>query len=681
VPLTLPSHASLLTGMLPTSHGVRDNGGFVLREEVETLAERLRRQRYRTGAVVGAFVLDSKWGISQGFDTYHDDFELTRADEEGLADVQRSGEEIEALASQWIRKAAGSPFFAWVHFYDPHDPYIPPEPFRTEYQGRPYAGEVAFTDMLLGRLLKTLEELDLDETTIVAVTSDHGEGLGEHREMTHGVFVYDSTLRVPLIIKGPRVRPGIVASPVGLVDVFPTLLEVLGLPAASGIDGRSLVSQMRGEAEEEARPVYTESQYAKLHYGWSPLEAVVADGFKYIHAPRPEMYDLSRDPDETRNLIDTQSARAGRMEELLAGWTAGMTETSPEAVDAETLSKLQALGYVGTAPSRPKGAPDIDPKDKVHLIHEFFEALSSYRTEEFPDAERRLESILGEDPELLDALFLRGVLAMKEKDYPTAFRAFEKALALKPDHAMIVFNQALLFRQLDRVDQAIPAFERALELDPAQVKAAFNLAQIHQERGDAEEAVRYYQKAIDFHTNRLSTGTHRESLAEIYDGLSIIYFSKGDFGRAEVEIRRALELAPHLKFGRYNLAQILEQQGRLDEAAAEYAREIGRFPTNFKARQNLGLIWRQKREWGKAIEQFRVVAENDSTNPVAPFLTAECYYRQGLDLEEARRWAERSVDANPTFQRGLLLLSEIYRKLGKENEAREVYRKATSSES
>jgi tetratricopeptide (TPR) repeat protein len=244
---------------------------------------------------------------------------------------------------------------------------------------------------------------------------------------------------------------------------------------------------------------------------------------------------------------------------------------------------------------------------------------------------------------------------------------------------MVVFNQALLYRQMGRLEKAVPAFERALELDPSQVKAAFNLAQIHQERGNAEEAVRYYKLAVDFHTQRLSTGTHRESLAEIHDGLSIIYFSQGDLARAETEIRRAIELAPDLKFGHYNLAQILEQQGRVDEAAAEYGREIEGVPTNLKSRQNLGLIWRQKGDWGKAIEQFRTVAESDPTNAAAAFLAAECYYRQGIDLEEARRWAERAVQANPSFQRGLLLLAEIYRKLGKEEAAREVYRRAASS--
>jgi tetratricopeptide (TPR) repeat protein len=406
---------------------------------------------------------------------------------------------------------------------------------------------------------------------------------------------------------------------------------------------------------------------------------VVADGFKYIRAPRAEVFDLGDDPQETRNVIETQAARARQMEKLLERWTAEAADATPEAVDAETLSKLQALGYVGTPPSRAGEAPDIDPKDKIHLIHEFFEALSSYRAGDLPEAERRLDGILEEDPDLLDALFLRGVLAMKEQDHAGALRAFERALALKPDHAMVVFNQALLYRQMGRLEKAVPAFERALELDPSQVKAAFNLAQIHQERGNAEEAVRYYKLAVDFHTQRLSTGTHRESLAEIHDGLSIIYFSQGDLARAETEIRRAIELAPDLKFGHYNLAQILEQQGRVDEAAAEYGREIEGVPTNLKSRQNLGLIWRQKGDWGKAIEQFRTVAESDPTNAAAAFLAAECYYRQGIDLEEARRWAERAVQANPSFQRGLLLLAEIYRKLGKEEAAREVYRRAASS--
>jgi arylsulfatase A-like enzyme/tetratricopeptide (TPR) repeat protein len=671
VPLTLPSHASILTGLLPTGHGVRDNGGFLLRDDVETLAEKLKKQHYRTGAFVGAFVLDAKWGLSQGFDTYHDDFELTRLEEEGLEDVQRAGAEVERLASDWIRGAsrAGSPFFAWAHFYDPHDPYTPPEPFRSKHAGSLYAGEVAYTDMLVGRLLKTLEEAGVDETTVVVVTSDHGEGLGEHREMTHGVFVYDSTLRVPLIIKGPLISERSVSAAVGLTDVFPTLLEILGLPASSGIDGRSLVPLVRGGRDEPPRPIYAESQYARLHYGWSPLVAVVTEGFKYIRAPQAEVFDLGSDPRETRNIIDSEAERARRMRELVEDWD---SEAVPAALDSETKAKLEALGYVGSAPSQ---RTDIDPKDKIHLIHEFFTALSSYRSGNFVDARDRLDGILEEDSGLLDALFLRGVLAMKEGETDVALRVFDEALALKPDHALVVFNRALLYRQLGRVEDAIPAFERALELDPSQVKAAFNLAQILQDRGDGDGALAYYQKAIEFHTQRLATGTHRQSLAEIHDGLGIVYFGKGDIPRAESEIRRALELAPDLKFGHYNLAQILERQGRVDEAAEEYGREIERDPANLKARQNLGLIWRERGEWQKAIEQFRAVAEADPTSAAAAFLAAECYFRHGVDLEAARHWAERSVDADPKFRRGWLLLAEIYRRGGREAEARKVYQR------
>lgn len=293
-PLTLPAHSTIFTGEPPPRHGVRDNGGYTLDAKRVTLAEVLARGGWRTGAFVGAFVLDSKWGLDQGFDRYADDFDLTKYASISLGDVSRPGSQVVDRALEWLNQQGDRRFFAWLHFYDPHTPYDPPEPFRTQYAGRPYLGEIAYMDAQIGRVLGWLRDRGLDDRTIVVAMGDHGEGLGQHREASHGFFVYDSTLRVPLLIRAPYDRlahrrvPAVVRSE----DVLPTVLDLLGQPVPPESKGTSLVPLMTGASADLNLDAYSESYYARYHYGWSELRALRAGRFKLIAAPRPELYDL-----------------------------------------------------------------------------------------------------------------------------------------------------------------------------------------------------------------------------------------------------------------------------------------------------------------------------------------------------------------------------------------------------
>src|SRR5436190_14102981 len=292
-PLTLPAHSSIFTGKFPPAHGVRDNGGFFLDDKETTLAERLQPRGFATGGFVGAYVLDHKWGIAQGFQTYFDDFDLSKYQTLSLGSVDRPGNEVANKALAWLDKVSASRFFGWVHFYDAHSPYTPPEPFKSRYAGRPYVGEIAFVDSQVGRLLAYLDEHDLARNTVVVVMGDHGESLGEHGESTHGFFVYQSTTHVPLLVRSPydSMQGRRVGDVVRSVDIVPTTLELLGVRTSEAFEGASVVPLMTGGKKELGVAAYSEAIYPRFHFGWSDLRSLTAGRYKYIAAPRPELYD------------------------------------------------------------------------------------------------------------------------------------------------------------------------------------------------------------------------------------------------------------------------------------------------------------------------------------------------------------------------------------------------------
>jgi arylsulfatase A-like enzyme len=363
-PLTLPAHASLFTGLLPPAHGVRDNADRPLTSEKTTMAEILRGNGFSTAAIVGSDVLHPDRGLAQGFEVYR-----TAAAVDGFPahPRQRRGDDVMKEALQWLEGVGRSRFFLWVHLYDAHRPYDPPEPFRSRYAD-PYIGEIAFADAQIGRLLEALDAHRLRDRTIVVVAGDHGESLGEHGERDHGIFVYESVLRVPLIVRAPAVRPARIGTVVRLTDVFPTVLDLLGLPLPA-VDGQSLLKVMNGSERAEDLEAYAESLYPQ-RFGWSPLRAIREGRFKLIDAPRRELYDLERDPFEERNLYDERRALGDAMAQrvaMLAGGTASSLANRRPAASAEVQQRLSALGYVGSGPSQPGAAhqPLPDPKDCI----------------------------------------------------------------------------------------------------------------------------------------------------------------------------------------------------------------------------------------------------------------------------------------------------------------------------
>jgi arylsulfatase A-like enzyme/Tfp pilus assembly protein PilF len=557
-PLTLPAHASLLTGTFPAFHGIRDNGGFYLPDEHVTLAETLHGAGYRTGAFVGAFVLDSRWGLAQGFETYFDDFDLSQANETGMDSVQRRGDEVVDRTVAWLNHDIDRPFFAWAHVYDPHAPYAAPEPFGSRFprtlQGV-YDAEVAWTDNQVGRLLSALESAGRLDNTIVVVVADHGESLGEHQEQQHGFFIYDAALRIPLIIAGPGFPARVVSDQVRIVDVLPTIVERLGIPVPDRVQGTSLLGLIAGRR----LPLLAlgETWYPRYHYGWSELVAVRDGRFKFILAPVRELYDTQADPGETSNLAASQPDRADALERALRAMVADVTDAAaaagPRPVDPDVEQRLRALGYVSGSVSAKRLAQATrgDPKEKIGLYNLLKLAGQDSVDRRLDAAIERVQRVLAADDQVVEAHTMLGNLHSKAGRLDDAVRAFRQALTIDPEYAQAAFNLSLAYAALGRGDDARAGFERVLAIDPRNGKARFELADAAMKRGDFEGAAATLTEGLALDVDRPA---FLVKLAECYIELK-------QFDAAEPKLREAIETDTHIERAHYDLGLIHEARG------------------------------------------------------------------------------------------------------------------------
>ncbi len=642
VPLTLPAHATIFTARYPPGHGVRDNGGFFLDAKETTLAERLKANGFRTGGFVGAYVLDRRWGIAQGFDTYVDDFDVTDA-KGGLASVERRGNEVADHALAWLEQVASSRFFGWVHFYDAHSPYDPPEPYRSRFAADPYAGEIAFVDAQIRRLIEFLERRDLLTKTIVVIMGDHGESLGEHGERTHGFFVYQSVLDIPFAVLAPfdRLRERSVADVVRSVDLVPTLMDLLSIPLNDRVDGRSLVPLMSGSVRELGLEAYAEAMYPRYHFGWSDLRSLTAGRFKYIDAPRPELYDLEQDPRENHNLYDARRPLADRMAASLRAVAAPAAEavTRSVEVDPDARARLAALGYVGTFVSdAPQPRSTLaDPKDKIDLFN-----LITKAREELQDAHdskaglAMLEEAVRKDPQVIDAWLLMGNEYAKHRELGRALECFQRALALKPDYDLATMNMANLYRDLGRPADAIVGLKHLLAVNPNHVQARQQMAQILLDEGQLGDAERELTTVLQ----------QDEQMAAAHNSLGALRLKQGETEAGEREIRRALAERPDLAFAHFNLALVAERRGDWASAETEYQSEIQQHPGSYMAQFNLGKLYEQR---GDRAGQLRAYQSAVLSNPqfVEGHLFLAKLYLDLRRLDDAIESARRGLELQP----------------------------------
>lgn len=643
VPLTLPSHTSMMTGRLPIGHGVRDNAGFFLDPKETTLAEVFKQAGYATSAFVSAFVLDSRWQLNQGFDHYYDAFNLAPFQGISPRDIQRRGEETEIEAAHWLQDHSSGRFFSWVHFYDPHEPYDPPEPYRDAFPDRPYDGEIAYMDEVFGKLMAKLEELGVQDRTIIVVAGDHGESLGEHGEATHAMFVYNSTQHVPLFIHVPGAGGSRVKGVVSLIDIAPTLLELAGLPPVQAMQGASLIGKING-SDKKQRLAYSESTYAEIHYGWSPVESITTDEYKFINAPRPELYDRVKDHNEGTNLYAEKGSYAkvlhNDLQDMITRY-ASKNLAGPQKMDPDTEEKLRALGYIGNTAVSTAESRRIDPKDKIELAGRIQMALDALEENKYKEAMEKVETVLRDDPNMVDAHFAAGVAAIGLNQLDMAVDELLKTLTLRPNHTYAEYNLGYTYELKGDLKQAEYWFKKVLSHEPNHLFSTLKLAHVYRQLNEPDLARPYFLKAVDSYERALETTKGEKAKSALYSTLGEIYFGAGDLNRAEMNYQSAVKLNPSGESLYYNLAQIYEARGDINGAVDAYRNEIQVDPKSFKSFNNLGLI-----------------------------------YKNINRLEDATACFQKVIDLDPQDPRGYLLLAGTYRKMGRSNEAGEIIRMA-----
>lgn len=598
-PQTLPSHASILSGRLPFEHGVRDNIGFAARPAERFLPHALREHGFATGAFVSSYVLRPETRLNQGFETY--DADLPPASpEQPLGEVQRPGGDTIAAAIRWIDGRQAPRFFLFAHIYEPHAPYTPPPRHAT---GDPYDGEVAHADEIVGALLDHLRTRDLYDAATIVLLSDHGEGLGDHGEDEHGIFLYRETIQVPLIIKLPSRREAgrRVSAPVQHIDLLPTLLDLAGAGAIAGLRGRSLRPLLEGTGSVPDRSIYSESLSPRYHFGWSELYALTDDRYRFIRAPRDELYDLAQDPREATSLAAARPQVRAAMRRALDALIANVPVTAPSAVSAEDRQRLAALGYVGPQTAAPLSLPGDrlpDPKDKLGVLQKYRRAAVLASEGRTPDAIGLYRELLREEPSMTDVwLQLAGAYERSGRT-ADAVAAYREVIARKPDDAAALIGAANGLLRLGLVDDARAHAELAVRHAPAAAHEL--LARIALERGDA------------------SAAREQARLARSADpSLPLAAFVEGAIAYRE---GRYADAVPHLLEAREALARRTEQMidvnylaadalARLEryaEAERLFLDELRVFPGHARARAGLAMLYRAT---GRVAESDRAIAE------------------------------------------------------------------------
>jgi len=578
---TLPSHGSILTGLYPYHHGARANGFTRLSDDQTTLAEVLSQQGYQTGAFISAYVVDSRFGLGQGFSFYDDYLEVTS---ESIAQLmpERLGSVTTDRAIEWLRKTGDKKFFAWVHLFDPHQPYTPPPEFAEKYKGFLYDGEIAFADSQIGRLLKVLEERGVLDQTMVVVIGDHGQGMLQHMELTHGFFVYNSTVRVPLIMScGQKLGGGVhIRRAVSAVDVMPTLLSLLGVDASLKFDGEDLTQP----PSTAPRAIFSDTLEGLNECAVAPQMAVLEGPMKYIYGPDPELYDVSVDPDEEKNIITEHADVAERLKGLLAAFydndlAKGGYLATTEQLTSEEIQQLQALGYAGGGggPLVPGAGSLPDPKKVMPLIMRVDSSYDVYEREGPQAAAKYLEKIIEDAPDFYMALRTLATFLVQTKDFEKARQVLERCLQIHPDIPFPLVPLGRIYAHAGEYEKSIDSLEKALKACPDDYGALTWLGRLYLSRGQPQKAVQYLLRAAMV---RPSDQSVAEQLAS----------AMSQAGRADEAIgifKDRLSKNPNLGFVRNALASLLMEQGKCAEVIPLMREGLKRHPDHLSLVNNL----------------------------------------------------------------------------------------------
>jgi arylsulfatase A-like enzyme/Tfp pilus assembly protein PilF len=619
-PITLPSHATILTGTYPFYHGVQDVVGR-LRSDIPTLAEWFKQRGYKTGAVVGSTVLLEQWGLARGFDFYEDSFPTQGIRQIDFSRVERPANKVVDIASQWISHNSREPFFLWVHVYDPHDPYVPPKPFQAEFKEQPYDGEVAFVESELERLMEHLKQQRVYDKTLIVYTSDHGESLGEHKERYHAYYLYDASLRIPLIFRLPmgiskgRYKPGTrVANQVRSVDIAPTIVQLLGEPVPEWMQGEGLAGMMVGKRSIRDLPAYAETHYPRIHFGWSSLFSYSTPTHKFIEAPIPELYDLGNDPGELSNVFKDQTALANRlkteMHELQLKYASRsnlLLDAEPEgSADMETIERLKSLGYVAFSSGVGADSDEVlpDPKEKIDIYNRLNEAIDLSRKGESKAAVRIIQEVAEIEPKMPIVHFLLATEYFREGLFLKAAEQFQETIRYNPGSNVARLNLARCYLQSGLTSKAEDTLEELLESEPANSGARHLLATVLAKRKD-------YQGAVE-------------------------------------QQKIVLEVRPNYVEGLNNLGSYYLNLGNDLQAAIAYERALQRAPDSVMIRTNLSLAYLRQRRFDDAIGQAEAAIELAPRAALAHYYAGQAYMGKGM-RGEARSCFEKAKQLNPSL--------------------------------
>jgi len=672
-PSTLPAHSSIHTGLYPFHHGARANGTFRLSDDVQTLAETLKGAGYRTGAAISAYVLDGRFGLPQGFDDYNDDLRKGVKQSPHMF-RERPAELTNEVVFRWLDEhARAGSFFYWAHYFDPHATYLPPQPYRSRYAHDLYTGEIAYTDEQIGKLLAKLEALGVRDRTLVVLAGDHGEGRGEHGEQTHALLMYDSTLHVPMIYSAPPPFPqGKRASDqASLVDVMPTILDLLGIAAPPGLDGRSL----REPAPPGPRALYVENLSTQVLHGWAPLLGVHRGDYKFIHAPIPELYDLRSDPHELVNRYDEKPVVAAELNAQLLDFVGddpymGTAAQQNLPLDDESRELLSSLGYVFTAEDAVPATPDsyaLNPKDMVAHWEKVQAAVHQHIAGEVAEAIRNLEEALEAVPE---DRWARQVLAGAYQTYGEYEKAYEmiKSVAERqPDDADTLSSLGSVLLLLNRVEEAEETLQRALELDPQSGQARLALARIAERRHDEATQFELLREVIE-----VDPGT---SGPAAYDAIGQLHLKKRELESAREAFQSALEIDRMNAAAYDGLASVLLEEERPEEAKAYLATSLRFRPAQPQTLTTLAQVLRDQGELAPAIELCQQALAMSPKLATAYNTLGRIYRKQG-DAARAREMYERAMEYAPRFDVPHLNLAQLLLGEGRETEALEEFREA-----
>jgi choline-sulfatase len=579
VPLTLPSHVSMLTSTYPFVSGVEDNGERLAPGAV-TLAGTLRSHGYQTAAFLGSFVLDRRFGLDQGFDTYDSPSASLTSDSSDPGDIKRKGEAVADAGEAWLNSHSDRPFFLFLHFYDLHTPYNLSAAEEAKY-GKGYNGELSYIDHVIGNLWEYLTAHDLVKKSLIVFTSDHGEGLGDHDETTHGFFIYQSTLRVPLIIHWPAgatPMPERVDTAASLLDLSPTILDAVRLPVPQAMEGKSLLAAGGIPAD-----VFSQSVYPQRHFGAAALAALRQGHYKYIDAPRPEFYDLAQDPGESKNLYADKESLASAYRERLhqlrqlykprSGATAGTL--SPEVIE-----RLHALGYLTGAGPLPNSPPSaVDPKDRIADYEEYGRAIYQASQGQLEEANTVLEAILARDPDLSDVRLALGLNEQRMGRDTEAVDQFRIVVAAQPASSIAHLDAGLSYFNLRQYEKAERELNAALAISPGYAKAEIFLARTLAQRGE------YDQSAAEFNHVLEETPDSYDA----HDGLGMLAAMRGDWNESEKQLRAALAIGPPTAETHNTLGNVYLRKGEMTVARGEFEEAVRLKPNYAAAHYNLGV--------------------------------------------------------------------------------------------